>query len=441
MFRNRTLILTIVISLLVLTAACVAPTAAPGQEPTGEEPAEEGGVTITVAGVQGVETAGLKTVIPDWEEQTGNTVEFIELPYANLQEKIFTDVQAGAGSYDVVFIDDPWFPFLAGGDFLTPLSDFGYEADPDFVQRSLDVSMWPPPFGPIAPGTSADAEPQLYALPAVGNVQLFWYRKDIITEEPETVDELISALEGEANPDKELYGYVHRGARGNPVVTNFNAWNWTYGGDIFDDKWNVVVNDEKSVQALEDYLSLLPVAPPGAASFNADEVGAAMLNGSALAAIVWPAFNVQIGDPEKSEVQGDIAVVPFPEKERQTTQLGNWLLAIPTSAQNKDAAFDFIVWATSKDVMKTAAKAGAPPTRKSMFRDPELVEDFWWYPANEEALANATWRPRTPEWNKVEDVLGTHLSRALTGDVGPQEALDQAAKEITEVMERAGYYE
>jgi multiple sugar transport system substrate-binding protein len=422
------------------------PTAEPTEEATEEAPAEAeapagGGVTIVVAGVQGVETAGIKSVIPEWEQNTGNKVEFIELPYANLQEKIFTDVQAGAGSYDVIFIDDPWFPFLAGGGYLTPLSQFGYEPDPDFVQRSLDVSSWPPPFGPRTPGTSADAQPELYALPAVGNVQLFWYRTDILTEEPATIADLIAALREKADPANGLYGYVHRGARGNPIVTNFNAWNWSYGGDIFDDQWNVVINGPKSVQALTDYIDLLPLAPTGAANFNADEVGAAMLNGSSIAAIVWPAFNTQIDDPAKSQVSGKIAVIPFPKGEKQTSQLGNWLLAIPTTAKSPEVAFDFAQWATSPEVMKTAALAGAPPTRKSVFQDPELAEQFWWYSANEAALGNATWRPRTPEWNKVEDILGTYLSSAITGEMEPQAALDQAAEEIKTVMTEAGYYE
>lgn len=433
MRRSLFAVVSMLVVLSMLLAAC-AP-ASPGQPQ-----ASKGGEKIVFAALVGVEIGGIKAVIPDWEKQTGNKVELVELPYANLQEKIFTDMQAGAGSYDVIFIDDPWFPFLAGNGYLTPLSKFGYQVDTDFVQRSLDVCSWPPPFGPRTPGTPKDAKPELYALPSLGNVQLFWYRKDLVTAEPQTIDELIAAMKEKADPANGIYGYVHRGARGNPVVTNFNAWNWSYGGDIFDDQWQVVINGPKSVKALTDYISLLPLAPPGAANFNADEVGAAMLNGSSLSAIVWPAFNTQIDDPSKSKVSGKIAVIPFPKGEKQTSQIGNWLLAIPKASKHQDAAFDFIKFATSKDVMKKAALAGAPPTRKSIFEDPELVQKFWWFPAHEKALGNATWRPRTPEWNKVEDILGTYLSKAITGDVQPQAALDEAQKEITAVMERAGYY-
>jgi multiple sugar transport system substrate-binding protein len=444
---------------MVLAAQCGAPTAAPTEKPAAEQPssaapassassaapasseaAKSGGAKLVVAALSGIEDQGLKSVIPDWEKATGNTVEMVELPYANLQEKIFTDMQAGAGSYDVIFVDDPWFPFLAGGGYLTPLSKFNYQVDTDFVQRSLDVSSWPPPFGPRIPGTAADAKSELYALPLLGNVQLFWYRKDVIPTEPATIADLIADAKKYADPAKGVYGYVHRGAKGNPVVTNFNAWNWSYGGDIFDDQWKVIINGDKSVKALEDYISLLPLAPQGAANFNADEVGAAMLNGSSLMAIVWPAFNTQIDDPSKSKVSGKIAVIPFPKGEKQTSQLGNWLLAIPAASKNQEAAFDLIKFATSKENMRKATEIGAPPTRKSIFEDPELAKKYYWYPAHEKALGNATWRPRTPEWNKVEDILGTYLSKALAGDMKAKEALDAAQKEITDVMDRAGYY-
>ncbi len=397
---------------------------------------------IVVAAVQGVESAGIKAVIPDWEKKTGNSVELVELPYPNLQDKVFTDAQAGTGSYDAIFIDDPWMPFLASNNYLTPLDSLGYKVDTDFVQKSLDVASWPPPTGPRLPGTPKDATPKLYALPALGNVQLFWYRKDIITTPPATIQDLMKAVTENSGPGKAVpYGFTVRGKKGNPVVTDFNAWNWSYGGDIFDDNWKVIVNGPKSVQALKDELSMAKLSPPGVANADADEQAIALLNGSTLAGIIWPAYNAQIDDPSKSKVSGKIAVVPFPKGEKQTSQLGNWLLAIPAAAKNKEVALDFITWATSADVMKQWVGAtGVPPTRTSVFKDPELSKKYWWQEANLEALSNATWRPRTPEWSKVEDILGTYLSKAIAGDMDAQAALDAAAKEITDVMTQAGYY-
>jgi multiple sugar transport system substrate-binding protein len=394
---------------------------------------------ITVAGRAGSIADGLAAVIPEWEKATGYEVQLLELPYAYLQEKVFTDVLTGLGHYDVVFIDDPWLPALAGGGHLVPLSQFGYREDPDFVSRSLDVSRWPPPYGPQPPGQSPDAKSQLYALPLIGNVQMFWYRKDLITEEPRDIMQLMQIVRQTADPDNGLYGYAYRDGWGNPIVTEFNAWNWSYGGDIFDDDWNVIINREKSVRALRDFIDFTHAVAPNQGYDGNQGVVDTILNGAALTAIMWPNQNTLIDDTTQSSVSGQIAVIPFPGGERQTSQLGNWLLGIPTTAAHKQAAFDFIVWATSHDVMKQMARTGLPPTRESIFADEELIEDFWWLPATHQALENATWRPRTPEWNKVESILGNYLVQAVNGQMDPKPALDQAAAEIRAVMKQAGY--
>jgi multiple sugar transport system substrate-binding protein len=448
MKRHIIPIMVLVLIALTIATGCApaantpapANTSAPTQ-PTAAAPSQANPVTITVAAVKGVEDQGIKSVIPDWEKKTGNKVELIELPYSDLQTKVFTDAQSGAGSYDAIFIDDPWMPFLASNKYLTALDSLGYHADSDFVQKSLDVASWPPPTGPRLPGTPKDAKPTLYALPALGNVQLFWYRKDMITTPPATIKDMMDAVSKLADPSKGVYGYTVRGKKGNPVVTDFNAWNWSEGGDIFDNDWKVIVNAPKSVQALKDELAMAKVSPPGVANADADEQAIALLNGSTMAGIIWPAYNAQIDDATKSKVSGKIAVVPFPKGEKQTSQLGNWLLGIPTAAKNKAAALDFITYATSAPVMKQWVDAtGVPPTRTSVFNDPDLVKKYWWQPANLAALQNATWRPRTPEWSKVEDIMGTHLSQAIAGDADAQAALDAAAKEITDVMTAAGYY-
>ena len=426
----------------LLLMACSQTAVLPITEPTSQATAvaDEQRI-ITVAGRAGSIANGLRSVIPEWEKATGYQVQLLELPYAYLQEKVFTDVLTGLGHYDVVFIDDPWLPALAGGGHLVPLSEFGYQPDPDFVERSLDVSRWPPPFGPQPPNQAADAQPELYALPLIGNVQMFWYRQDLITEEPRNINELMRVVEQTADPDNGLYGYAYLDGWGNPIVTEFNAWNWSYGGDIFDDDWNVVINQPKSVHALTDFINYTNLVAPNQGYDSGSGVLDTMLNGASLTAIIWPNQNTLIDDLTQSSVSGKIAVIPFPGGERQTSQLGNWLLGIPVTSSHKQAAFDFIVWATSRNTMYKLAETGLPPTRESIFEDDALAKDFWWLPATQYALENATWRPRTPEWNKVESILGNYLVQAVNGQMEPKHALDQAAAEITAVMQQAGYFD
>src|SRR5438067_1423207 len=64
-------------------------------------------------------------------------VEIIDLPYANLFEKELLDLSSRTGAYDVIMIDDPWFPRLAQNNALTPLT--AQTPDSDFLKSCLDV--------------------------------------------------------------------------------------------------------------------------------------------------------------------------------------------------------------------------------------------------------------------------------------------------------------
>jgi multiple sugar transport system substrate-binding protein len=49
-------------------------------------------------------------------------------------------------------------------------------------------------------------------------------------------------------------------------------------------------------------------------------------------------------------------------------------------------------------------------------------------------------RPRTPDWAKVEELLGIELNKALQAGSGGGAALDNAAKQVTDYLTQAGYY-
>ena len=77
--------------------------------------------TLTIAVNAGVEGTALKTAAHEWGELRGTRIEVVELPYANLFEKESLDLQSRTGAYDVIMMDDPWFPKLVADSGLTPL--------------------------------------------------------------------------------------------------------------------------------------------------------------------------------------------------------------------------------------------------------------------------------------------------------------------------------
>ena len=67
--------------------------------------------------------------------------------------------------------------------------------------------------------------------------------------------------------------------------------------------------------------------------------------------------------------------------------------------------------------MTQAALRGNPPTRRSVFQSPDLVKKFRAFPAQLAALEAARPRPRTAQWNEIENAFGVSLSQANSGAV------------------------
>ena len=414
---------------VVLSAAC--------QETKGPH-----ATTLTLAVNSGVEGDALKQAALDYEKQTGVHINIAEFPYTNLFEKELIDLNAKTGAYDLIMLDDPWFPRFGGQHLLTDLTPLlekrGMKGpDEDFVPASIALGR-----EPYQTGT-------LYALPYVGNSQLLFYRKDLLAKhnlkEPATWDEVLTAVktihDQEANGAPgggKIYGYVMRAAQGNAAVADFMPIFWAFGGDMFDAGGRPVVNSAEGIAALKFMLELGKYSPPGYASFNADEVGAHLLQGTAAISINWPAWISSFSDPGKSKVIGQMEFTTMPgAKNPGRAEIGNWLIAIPRDAKNKDAAFDFLLWATSAEQMRLSALRGNPPTRKSLFTDPELVKRFPAYPAQLRSLESSKPRPRTPFWNEIENVFGIYLSKANSGELSAEDAMNQANTEITRILARS----
>jgi multiple sugar transport system substrate-binding protein len=212
---------------------------------------------------------------------------------------------------------------------------------------------------------------------------------------------------------------------------------WAFGAEMFDSNGKPIVNSPEGIKALKFMLELGRYSPPGYPSFNADEVSAHLLQGTAAMSINWPAWISPFSDPARSKVIGKMEFTTMPGASTTgRAEIGNWLIAIPRGAKNVDAAFDFLTWATSAEQMKRSALRGNPPTRKSVFTDAELLAKFPAYPAQLRSLESSRPRPRTPLWNEIENAFGIFLSKANSGELSPEDAMNQANAKIAEIIER-----
>jgi len=419
----RTLFLTL---LVLLTISCT-------NQPSRKQ--------LTLAVVSGAEGEALKQAARDYEAQTGTHIEIAQFPYTNLFEKELIDLKSRTGAYDLIMLDDPWFPRFAKENVLTELTPLLQKRgqsgpDSDFVEASLNVCHHPFQTG------------ALFALPYVGNSQLFFYRKDLFEKyslkAPETWNDVLAAAktiheqETTGANDGRIHGYVMRAAQGNAAVADFMPIFWAFGGEMFNPEGKPTVNSPEGIAALEFMLELGKYAPAGYASFNADEVGAHLLQGTAAMSINWPAWISSFSDPAKSKVIGKMEFTTLPGAQKPgQAEIGNWLIAIPRDSQNAEDAIDFLLWATSAEQMKRSAQRGNPPTRKSLFHDAELVAQNPAYPAQLRSLESSRPRPRTSYWTEIENAFGIFLSKANSGTLSPAEAMNKANAEIEKILQRA----
>ena len=397
---------------------------------------------LTIAAVQGAEDGPLKKVAPMYQQQSGIQMEIVEFPYDQLFEKLVTTFQANGSSYDLCMMDDPWMPKFGTMGALQPLdSNFGFTRDSDIPSIVYDVGTWPPPHGPVPPSEQSKSQ-HLYGITIVGNVEMFMYRKYLQPSAPASWSDVLA--NAQQFNKSNFYGYVIRGKATNPASSDSLPILWSFGGDVFDSNWKVMLDSTESIDAITFLAKTLgKYAEPGAANTDAADRDRLIAIGQAFQSTTWPAEVTGVVEASGvSQVIGKMAYIPIPKGPSGSGKgmMGNWLLGIPKGSQNGSAAADFIKWLIKADNMKTYVQNGGIPTRTSLLNDPTLGQSNPYFPALAQSLAAApNWRPRTDQWNAVETIYGTAVNQAVAGLMSPKDALTAAAAQVRTTMKQAGY--
>jgi multiple sugar transport system substrate-binding protein len=429
-----------------LLAACGSGSSAAAGSSTGTSGAaaassSSGGKLVIGAFEDGALTPFKQTIIPLFEKATGIKIEFLTEPYDSFFAKAFQDGQSKAGQYDIYIMDDPWIPQYAAAGILEDLGPHGITADADYAPAFAELGYWPPQKGARVKGFEKDT-PKLIALPTIGDLQTLTYRNDIFAKAPATWDELVSTARAAQAGKKIKYGFVFRGVKGNPIVTSFYPIFLSFGAAMFDDNWNPTFNSAKGKAAADFFVGTLKsLAPSGVAEFDSDQEGAAILGGEAAAIIQYSGNAIKSDDPAASKMVGKLDFGVVPKQELALAQIGIFIHGVSVSAPNKDNAITFMKWFGSNDTQVQLARSGDLPVKIPAFSDPQAVKAHRLLPtALAQLQSGAQARPRTPDWSKVESVIGTELNKALVAGTGGGAAMDSAATQVKAYLTAQGYY-
>lgn len=452
----------VIVMLSIVLAGCGDSTDDNSNENTEGNTSNLDGTVLTVATVNNPDMKIMQKLTKEYfEEDTGIEVEFVVLPENDLRKKVTEDVALGAGAFDIVTISTYDTPIWAQNDWIESLSPRMDKLSED-EKNAYDLED-------IFP-SMRDAltyDDSLYALPFYGESTMLYYNKDIFEEvglemplNPtwEEVDKMAREIKEETGtPGIVLRGLPGWGEMMAPLTTIINA----FGGSYYDADWNAQLDSENTVNAVNFYADLLNDAgQPGATSTGFTEALTIMSTGKAA---MWYDATVAAGflnNPDDSDVVGKIgyAYAPTQVKEENTGGLYAWSLAIGAASKNKDAAFEFIKWSTSKEyvdlVGETEGWVVAPSgTRISTYENPNYQEAAPFADMVLESILNVDYdNPAIdpvpyvgaqyvaiPEFQSLGTEISQQIAAALAGDKTVEEAMEEAQRLAEEVADEGGY--
>lgn len=110
-----------------------------------------------------------------------------------------------------------------------------------------------------------------------------------------------------------------------------------------------------------------------------------------------------------------------------------WLYAIAKGSRNKQIAYDFIRFATSKKNDKLLTLTGGIGCRKSTWNDAEVNRIVPFYKTLNGLHEQVGTLPRKTNWNAIAHVIDDMMTKLITSEVSIPELLEAAQFQINKI--------
>jgi len=416
------------------------------------------GQKITVFLTEVPMSVGIRQNLQQFMDLTGIEVEYLVVAEAQYWDKLNVDLSSGAGEYDVFMSGASYCWGWSEAGWIEPLDQF--IEDPtltpaewnfeDFYPWAIAAQRWDGTPGPAGLGKGP-----LWSLPVNTETTLLTYRKDLFDEWGLEVPQTWEEWAATARQIKELsggeyYSVLQRGALDiTSIQAGFISSLFSYGGADFHEDLTPAMNDPRSVEFVELYIDTIrETGSPEWASTMWYDLQQGMTTGQYVMAVDGDNFIPTYENPEISQVAGKLGYAPIPAgpEGQRISNIWTWGLSMNSKAENKGAAWLFMVWASGTDTMTAFSGVGSWPTRTSVWESDKLVEltTQWGDGAFREVLQGnyderAAWLPAPMVdlpgvWNLWIQGLQTYYYEQASA----QEAMDWVAQEVTALLQSSG---
>ncbi|PRY48945.1 carbohydrate ABC transporter substrate-binding protein (CUT1 family) [Geodermatophilus tzadiensis] len=421
----------------------------------GGGPSAGGPDTINVLMVNNPQMEDLQQLTAEhFTAETGITVNYTVLPENDVRDKISQEFSSQAGQYDVATLSNFEIPIYARSEWIAPLDDY-VEADTGFDQDDV--------LAPLTASLSGD-DGRLYGEPFYGESSFLMYRTDVLEaagiEMPadptwQEVAEIAAAVDG---VEPGMAGICLRGQPGwgqvfAPLTTVVN----TFGGTWFTEDWEPQVDSPEFRDAVQFYVDLVRAhGETGAPQAGFTECLNNVVQGNAA---MWYDATSAAGslEAEGSPVKGLMGYVPAPVVETDSSGwLYAWSWAIQQASTKKDAAWEFVSWASSREYEElVGAELGwsrvPAGKRASTYSNPDYLAEASAFAEPTLAAIQAAdpddpgVQPRPapgiqflgiPEFPDLATQVSQDVSSAIAGQITVDEALARGQDLAEDVAER-----
>ncbi|MCZ4125398.1 extracellular solute-binding protein [Streptomyces sp. H39-S7] len=350
-------------------------------------------------------------------------VKYVNVPFADVEQKFKTAAQSGKGAPDVVRADVGLIPEYASLHYIAPLDGTAALKDTaDFTQGPLNTTKY---------------EGKTYGVPSVTDTLGLLYNKEIfakagIAKPPTTWDEFISV----SKTIKDKTGVT--GTYLNPDTYFLMPMLFGEGTDLADAAAKkITINSPEAVKAVTKAKQIYDTSSQKVDFASAyDNMQTSFKNGKVAMLIQGPwSVSDDISGSAFKGKESNLGYAPVPAGSTGKPQAptGGHDLAVYQGSKNLDASYLFTEFMTNSASQVTiATKTGTLPTRTSAYT-PAVTADA--KIAGFKGIMD-TARPRValPQVGSLFTPLQQQYVKILQGQVSVQAGLDAAAGEFAKLL-------
>jgi multiple sugar transport system substrate-binding protein len=405
---------------LALAAALLVPLAACGS----------GGGGVPVINLYYSTEQNLPTVVDNCNRQAAGRYRIVYnvLPRAADDQRVqmVRRLAAKDSSMDVLGLDVTWTQEFAGAHWIR-------EWTGDNAAQAENGTL----AGPLETARYSD---RLYAAPKNTNVQLLWYRSDLVPQPPATWSEMMQQAQ-QLRAEGKPFRIITMGAQYEGLVVLYNNLVASAGGHIIDEDGTRAEFDAGAVRALEvlQQFASSGLTSPSFTNLTEDPARLEFQSGGGAFELNWP-FVYPAMQEAAPDLARNVRWARYPGIDAGTPSrvtIGGYNLAVSAYSEHPDLAFDAALCMRNAENQEfSAINDGVPPTIASVYDDPQMLEAF---PMKDDILAElqgAAVRPLTPAYQNVSTVLSASLSPPQS--IRPQQTADELRDSVQDALESKG---